>query len=453
MAAPSAYARRTFPGATPETTITGSLNSGVTSATIADDTGWPSTGSGQVLAVISAGNSDEEKVFFTRSGTTLTLTRAQDGTSDVNHSAGVTIAPCVGARDLDEANYTVVQTVGKITAKGDLLVGSTANTIIALNVGTDGFPLLADSGETSGLIWGRITATGIAASVAGNGLAGGAGTALSVNVDDTGIEINSDTLRLKDSGVVTAKINNAAVTTAKLNDAAVTAAKLAAAVAGAGLAGGAGTALSVSVDDTTIEVATDTLQVKDGGIDEDALAASVAGSGLSGGAGSALSVNVDDTGIEINSDTLRLKDAGVAAAKLDPSLPLGFLDYAEKLNDSSSVTSLTEITDLTITFTPSANRRIKISWDGHFAAANNGNNASITLRDDTPTSVHIWDISDLFSSLRQAASGFYILDGTDGSELTFSLWLDKVSGTGGVNTEGTALRPFKLMAEDIGPAS
>ena len=56
----------------------------------------------------------------------------------------------------------------------------------------------------------------IAAAAAGDGLAGGGGSALSVNVDDSGIEIDSDTLRLKDSGVATAKIADNAVTLAKM---------------------------------------------------------------------------------------------------------------------------------------------------------------------------------------------------------------------------------------------
>jgi hypothetical protein len=59
--------------------------------------------------------------------------------------------------------------------------------------------------------------------------------------------------------VTTAKILNANVTTAKIADAAVTADKLAAAVAGSGLAGGAGSALSVNVDGTSIQISGDTL--------------------------------------------------------------------------------------------------------------------------------------------------------------------------------------------------
>lgn len=61
-------------------------------------------------------------------------------------------------------------------------------------------------------------------------------------------------------------IQTGGISTGNLANEAVTADKLAAAVAGDGLAGGAGTALSVNVDDSTIEISSDSLQVKDGGI-------------------------------------------------------------------------------------------------------------------------------------------------------------------------------------------
>lgn len=91
--------------------------------------------------------------------------------------------------------------------------------------------------------------------IAGAGLSE-SGAVLSVNVDDVGIEISADALQLKASGVTTTKIANDAVDKDKV----------AADVAGAGLGQNVDGSLEVNVDDSTIEISTDTIQVKDSGI-------------------------------------------------------------------------------------------------------------------------------------------------------------------------------------------
>lgn len=190
---------------------------------------------------------------------------------------------------------------------------------------------------------------------AGNGL-GLAGVTLSVNVDGNTIEINADTLRVKDLGVTTAKINDLAVTTGKIANDAVDKDKVNADVAGSGLGQNADGSLEVKVDGVGLEVAADTLQLKNLGVvtgkindlavttgkiangavtvdklgalsvetskiaadavDKDKINADVAGSGLGQNVDGSLEVKVDGTGIEINADTLRLKDSGVTTAKI-----------------------------------------------------------------------------------------------------------------------------------------
>lgn len=80
-----------------------------------------------------------------------------------------------------------------------------------------------------------------------------------IQVDDDGIEVNgSNKLQLKDLGVKTAKINTDAVDKTKI----------AADVAGSGLAQNVDGSLEVKVDDSTIEINTDTLRVKADGIND-----------------------------------------------------------------------------------------------------------------------------------------------------------------------------------------
>lgn len=76
--------------------------------------------------------------------------------------------------------------------------------------------------------------------------------------------------------------------------------------------------LAVKVDDVTIsENGTGQLQVNINSIDENYITTSIAGNGLSGGNSLPLAVNVDDSTIEIVTDTLQVKDAGITEAKLN----------------------------------------------------------------------------------------------------------------------------------------
>lgn len=85
----------------------------------------------------------------------------------------------------------------------------------------------------------------LAAGVAGAGLALTTGV-LSVNVDDSTIEINVDTLRVKDAGITLAKLASDSVDENKIVSTALS--------SSGALAGGSGTKLSVKVDASTVKI-------------------------------------------------------------------------------------------------------------------------------------------------------------------------------------------------------
>lgn len=188
----AAFTRRQYSGAAAATTTTNSLNTTDTSVGLASTTGWPSSAGVPFYVVIDPGTSSEEKCSATISGSTLTLTRAQDDTTAASHSSGSTIYPVFTANDADEAN----ELVSKLTTKGDLLV-TTGSALNRLAVGTNDYVLRADSSATNGVAWGQVAAAGIAT-----------------------------------DAVITAKIQDSAVTAAKIADNAVTQAKLADRVVG-----------------------------------------------------------------------------------------------------------------------------------------------------------------------------------------------------------------------------
>lgn len=144
----AAFTRRQYSGAAAATTTTNSLNTTDTSVGLAATTGWPSSAGVPFYVVIDPGTSSEEKCSATISGSTLTLTRAQDDTTAASHSSGATIYPVFTANDADEAN----ELVSKLTTKGDVLVtdGSVLN---RLAVGGNGTIFVADSTATNGVAW------------------------------------------------------------------------------------------------------------------------------------------------------------------------------------------------------------------------------------------------------------------------------------------------------------
>lgn len=228
--------RRAYAGAPVQTTISSGITATSLTITIAASTGWP-TGN-PFFVVIDPGQSSEEKILCTRSGTTLTVSstanRGVDGTAAASHAAGATIYPCVTATDLDEANEAAaLLTTGIATAN------------------------IADSAVTTA----KIAAAAVTTAKIGTGAVG------TSNIADAAVT----TAKLGTSAVATGNVADAAVTTAKVADAAVTEAKLASsAVTAAKIGTGAVTAGKIgagAVGTTEIaDAAVTTAKLADGGV-------------------------------------------------------------------------------------------------------------------------------------------------------------------------------------------
>jgi hypothetical protein len=204
------------------TTLAADITSGATSLALALSTGWPTGSVGPFYLTVNAGGATEEKILAgTRSGVTLSsLTRGADGTSAAAHSAGEPVVHGWTATEADEANQVAVDTIGSIVAKGDTWFGTGSKAIVRFAAGVNGTFIKYDSSQPSGVVASLVDENGLAASVAGNGIAGGAGTSLSVNVDNSTLAITTDQVHVATGGI--AKANMAASVLAFPVQAAVT---------------------------------------------------------------------------------------------------------------------------------------------------------------------------------------------------------------------------------------
>jgi hypothetical protein len=84
-----------------DTTLTGAVNSSATTITVAAVSGFPA--SYPYTLALDYDTSSEELVNVTAAaGTTLTITRGQDGTTGVAHDAGAAVKHVISGRDLRE---------------------------------------------------------------------------------------------------------------------------------------------------------------------------------------------------------------------------------------------------------------------------------------------------------------------------------------------------------------
>ena len=158
---------RKFSSTSVATTLSAGINSSVTSMVVATGTGSALMGG----VTLAAGNVDsfglaldvdtqnEEVVWVTNvSGDTLTIVRAQAGTSAIAHTAGATVKHVFTG---DDATFFTTGTAtadaaipkALVTAKGDI-VGATASGVPDnLAVGSNGQILTADSTVAMGIKW------------------------------------------------------------------------------------------------------------------------------------------------------------------------------------------------------------------------------------------------------------------------------------------------------------
>lgn len=163
-----------------ETTLASGISNNQTTMTVATGAGSALMG-GVTLAVgnvdqftvaLDVDTQNEEIVFVTGvSGDTLTIVRAQAGSSGISHSGGATVKHVLTSSDLTfyttgVATADAAVPSATVTAKADILVGASSGVVDNLAVGTNGQVLTANSAQTLGLNWttpatGDVTLTGV----------------------------------------------------------------------------------------------------------------------------------------------------------------------------------------------------------------------------------------------------------------------------------------------------
>jgi len=296
------------------------------------------------------------------------------------------------ASGVENGVYTV-NSSGAPTRTIDFDTGDSAHShAVFVESGTNsdqGYICTNDSGSdvvgTDALVF--VQFTGLGQITAGAALSK-TGNQMDVEVDDSTIQISGDALRVKDSGITNAKLANASLTVTPGSGLSSTSENIA--------LGASGT-LSVNVDDSSVEINSDSLQVKALGITNAHLAGSIQNAKLSN---SSVDVAVG-TGITTTGQTISLGGTSTLA-----------VDFTEVVRTStnqsiSGVKTMSDTTDATSSTAGGfiVSGGIACAKKGHF-----GGDVSATSHistSDERLKTNIQDVGEATSKIMKIAPKYY----------------------------------------------
>ena len=379
-----------YPGAAEELSLSAGINDSVTAFSVAQTptASWPTGSDGAFVVVIDPGVSGkEEKVkITTRSGSSFsTVERGYDDTTAAAHSTGAVVRASIDAHSFVRANKAVVNTIEKWTTAAQILVSTAAE-------------------------------TGAAVSVSGDATLSGAGV-LSLGNDVV------DSAEIVAGAVDLEHMSANSVDSDQYVDGSIDRVHLAADIVD-------GTKIADDSIDSEhyVDGSIDTAHLGDLQVTAAKVAADVA------------------TQAELDAHAADASTHGITNFAV---IPLGVLGLATRTTPQTGISSETDLTGLSVTFTPEASRRVRLS-------------AYVPVQQLTSASFPVLRIKEGATQLQQANlalgisatahfSTFVIVEPT-AAEHTYKLTLTTGAGTVGTIVDDSPVYSAYLLAEDIGSA-
>lgn len=131
------------------------------------------------------------------------------------------------------------------------------------------------------------------------------------------------------------------------------------------------------------------------------------------------------------------------------SAPIGLMGFAQATTNQATITTIVDLTTLSVTFTAVANRYYRIGGGLTIASTVANDVATVTIADAANAVQRTWDIPLPLANIGVSVSPMVIKSFSAGAQ-TMKFRLARVVGTGTLTAFASATAPNQILVEDIG---
>ena len=129
---------------------------------------------------------------------------------------------------------------------------------------------------------------------------------------------------------------------------------------------------------------------------------------------------------------------------------LGSKGYAQVTANQTGITTMTDLTGLSVTWTAVAGRRYKVTFKVLVFSTVANDDANVWLRDGSSTSLNAYGVRAVSTTHGINVSGSHVLTGLSAGSQTVKLSLERAAGSGSLGLAAASTHPSFILVEDIG---
>lgn len=146
-----------------------------------------------------------------------------------------------------------------------------------------------------------------------------------------------------------------------------------------------------------------------------------------------------------------LADAATAlTARVATLENLGTKGYAQVTSNQTGITTMTDLTGLSVTWTAVAGRRYRVSFKVLIFSTVANDDANVWIRNGSSTKLNAYGVRAVSTTHGIAVTGSHVLAGLSAGSQTVKLSLERAAGSGSLGLAAASTHPSFILVEDIG---